>query len=658
MKLVFFTALLISCFIFSPTLSAQLSSSQSETQQLVNSLRNDAGLSSETKITAYEVLLEKEKLKKSVNNAAVLILNEALVAEMTQIGSYVEIKTIFETAEFLNDLNKKNENINIYVKLLSTTVNAYLMLQEYDNAKNLIAEFETYLSSYDITDLNKGNVFLDAGQLYISTGEYKDGLNMLRLAMQTFEKSGSLSEINKRKKISFVLSYIGNTYYTLGDFKNAIKYHEKGNDKAGNLSSPANIVVYNHNIASSQLELSEWEQALNTATLASQQAQNIESAVFVAFSNEIIARAKHGLGQSAEAIETIQASIATYKQFNYKQRLIEALAYEAQFHISLGNWDAASQNTIEAHSLLENAKNQAKPTIELFKSSFLIEENNNNFDKALFYQKELIKLKEEDFEAQKTQEAQRLMLDFELDLAEEKALRLEQENKLKSIIIERNESKNQFLMSVIIGTIIVLVLLVYVSMRERSLKIKMSHLAMTDHLTGCPNRRNAMYQAKAMLSEQVNKKDSMTIAILDVDNFKAINDTYGHDVGDKALQNLSSIMIDALRETDVMGRYGGEEFIILLPNAGEKEIKMIFSRIQSALKNHICEYNGKNIVLPITVSMGAAIVTHVPEQLDDNEQKVLLNSIIKKADNKTYEAKEEGKDQLKLDRLSNNNLFF
>ncbi|MFT6087635.1 MAG: diguanylate cyclase (GGDEF)-like protein [Glaciecola sp.] len=412
------------------------------------------------------------------------------------------------------------------------------------------------------------------------------------------------------------------------------------------------MVVYKHNIASSYLELLEWDKALNTATLASQQAKEIDRNIYFAQSNEVIARAQHGLGKSAEAIEMIRTSIDTYKKNNYTQKVIEALAYEAEFHISLGHWDQAREKTTEAHSILDNAKNQAKPTIALFKSSFLIEEQNKNAAKALVYQKQLIRLKDKDFQNKKEQDVQRLMLNFELDLAEERSLRLEQENELKSAIIERNQSQNKFLMSVIIGTIIVLILLLYVSIRERSLKIKMSYLAMTDDLTGCPNRRNAMSQAKVMMSNQVNKKDSMIIAILDVDNFKAINDTYGHDIGDKALQNLTLIMTEALRETDVMGRYGGEEFIILLPNAGEKEIKMIFSRIQSALKNLVCEYQSETIALPITVSIGAVLVSHVPDKLDEKELSLLLHNIITKADNKTYEAKEEGKDQLKLDTLS------
>ncbi|WP_026843656.1 tetratricopeptide repeat-containing diguanylate cyclase [Brumicola pallidula] len=652
MKRVLFTTLLVSCLISPLVFSVQISSSQSKANQLVDLIKDDTSLSSANKITAYEALLNKEKIKEDLNDIATLVFNEALLVEMLKVGSYVEITTLFKTFIPLENVNKTNENINIYVRLLRSAINAYLMLQKYDNAKKLIAELQPYFSLYDVTDVNKAHVFMGAGQLNVRTGKYKDGVSMLLLAMQTFGKSSSLSEENKRKKISTTLSYVGHTYFTLGDYKNAIKYYEKSIDKAGDLLEPLDITIYNHNIALSQLELFEWEQALNTATLASQQAKDVGSDVFVAFANEIISRAKHGLGKSTEAIKIIDGSIGTYKKINDTQRIIEALAYEAEFHISLGNWDEAKKNTIEAYSILAIAKSQAKPTIELFKSSFLIEEKNNNFDKALLYQKQLTKLKEEDFEAKKMQDAQRLMLNFELELAEEKSLRLEQENKLKSIIIERNQSKHRFLMTVISGAIVMLVLLVYVYMRERNLKLKMSHLAMTDFLTGCPNRRNAMHQAKVMLSNQVNKKHSMTIAILDVDNFKAVNDTYGHDVGDKVLQNLSSIMLGALRETDVMGRYGGEEFIILLPNAGEKEVTIIFYRMQQALKNHICEYKGESIVLPITISMGASVVSYVPEQLDENEQKLLLDTIIKKADNKAYEAKEEGKDQLRFVAVS------
>lgn len=632
-----------------PTLLlAQTNSLQAETRQLLNLVRDNTNLSHAQKIVEYEALLEKENNKSPLNNAEILLLNYLIVNEMKQQGDYAKIKALFETLNFLNDINKSKENINSYVRLLTISANAYLMLHEYDHASKLIAETEPLISSEYIKEDTKFSFFMTAGQFNVMIKKYKDGIRMLRLALKAVEDNPNLNEIEKPIKLSSVFSHIGNTYYELHDYENAVKYYERVKKQIANSPPSTKTLVLNHNMASSKLELSQWEEALNTATLAAEQAQSIKSDVFFASSNEIIARSQHGLGRSAEAIESIRASINIYKEINNTQWIVEALAFEADFHISLDNWDEARKNIMEAHATIVESKNQVSPTIKLLETSFLVEENSNNLAKALFYQKQLAKLKDESFKTIANEGTQALMLNFELDLAEEKSLRLEQENKIKSIIIERNQSKHKFLISVISGIIILLLILVYVYMLERKLKTKMIHLAMTDALTGCPNRRNVMHQAKDMLSNHVGKNDSMIIAILDVDDFKAINDTFGHDAGDKALQTLVSIIADALRETDVIGRYGGEEFIILLPSAGEKEITKIFYRIQSALKNHTYKYEDKNVAIPITVSIGATIISHISKELNENEQKLLLSNIIKSADNKVYEAKNEGKDQLKL----------
>ena len=648
MKLLALIALSIGFLCIPSSLLAQVNSAQSETRQSVKSIQDSVLLSREQKLNALNALLQQENTKSDLNSDSILILKTNIARLMKSLGQLDEIRALFETSDFLKDLNKTNDNINEYFDFLTLTANAYMRTGEYNNAKKLIAELQSYLPSYEITDKHQVVLFLAAASLHVRKREYIEGVAILQRAIEIIENSSSFSEKNKLQRASIALSYIGNIYYALGAYNNAIKYYERAIDKLDRFPSLDNIVAYNHNIASAKLELSEWEKAFEIATLASQQAQDHKKEGFFAYATEIIARAQHGLGNSAEAIKKMHTAIDIYRKLNNTQKVTEALAYQAEFHISLGNWDEARQNTMEAHSILENSNNQLKPTIELLNSSFLIEEHNNNLDKAAFYQKQLSKLMEEDSDAKKEQDVQRLMFDLEINLAEEKSLRLENENKLKSMIIEKNESKHVFFIAVISGSIIALVLLVSVFIRERNLKIKMSHLAMTDDLTGCPNRRNAMYQAKGMLTNQVGKKESMIIAILDVDNFKAINDTYGHDVGDKALQNLSSVITTALRDTDVIGRYGGEEFMLLMPRAGKKEITMIFSRVQTALKSHTCEYNGEKIALPITVSIGACVVSHVPEKLGEHERKLLLSDIIKIADDKAYEAKKDGKDQLKL----------
>lgn len=649
MKLLIFITLLISILAFSPRLSAQATTSQNEVNQRVTSLQKSAGLSTIQKKVVLQKLLQNEtqSTQRDLNIPITLILNDALLAEMR---SSSEIIILFESFELLNDANKTNENINDYVNVLLLASSAYLKLQDYDNAEKLITEVESYLPLFTLENSKKGRFYMAAGQLAVRRGKYKDGLTMLKLAVQVFEQNTHPAKTDKRGNISLVYNYIGATYASLGDHKNAIKYYEK-------MKNP-----FRNNIAEAQLELLNWEQALKNGLLAEQQAQNIEWDEGIASANQIMARANHGLGKTAEAIEFMQVVIDTYKSIEHTQSAIIAIAYQAQFNISLGNWDGAIKNVAEGHRLREISGIQTEPSIELLNASYLVAENNNNAQKALFYHKQLLKLKEAEFAVKKEHETQRLMLYFDYHLADERALRLaieldlaiqkssglEQENRLNGIIIEKNNSQNTLLISLVSGAVLALFLLVYVFLRERNLKIKMSYFAMTDYLTGCPNRRNAMSQAEKMLTTLVSKKDSMVVAILDVDNFKTINDTYGHDVGDKVLQNLASIISNALRESDVIGRYGGEEFIVLLPSAGEKEIKMIFSRIQLALKSHRCEYNDDSIALPVTISIGASVVSNVQQKLNDTENKLLLDSTIKQADEKAYEAKKAGKDQLKL----------
>lgn len=132
--------------------------------------------------------------------------------------------------------------------------------------------------------------------------------------MDYYEESESLSVLNKRKKITVALIYIGNTYYTMADYENAIKFYEKGLSKVGDDADPIDIVAANHNIALCKLNLGEYHEVIDVASFAAQKALAIESDMFYAFSNELIARAKYGLGEVIQAIDTIQVSTAIYKE--------------------------------------------------------------------------------------------------------------------------------------------------------------------------------------------------------------------------------------------------------------------------------------------------------------------------------------------------------
>ena len=123
--------------------------------------------------------------------------------------------------------------------------------------------------------------------------------------------------------------------------------------------------------------------------------------------------------------------------------------------------------------------------------------------------------------------------------------------------------------------------------------------------------------------------------MLDLDHFKQINDTYGHDVGDDALAAAAVAIRHRLRETDFVGRYGGEEFVVLLPDTDRDGARSLFEAVREAVGKAIV--NG--VDRPITVSVGVAVI---PDDADDS------STLLRIADRLLYSAKANGRNQVAL----------
>ncbi len=151
-----------------------------------------------------------------------------------------------------------------------------------------------------------------------------------------------------------------------------------------------------------------------------------------------------------------------------------------------------------------------------------------------------------------------------------------------------------------------------------------------DPLTGVTNRRTM----DAMLAEWLENKVPHAIILLDLDHFKSVNDTYGHAVGDKVLQFLAKHMQSVAREGDVCCRYGGEEFVMLLPNTTAKEAEEVAEQLRKKLAE-----TESPCGRPVTLSAGIALY---PEMAPTTE------TLIEAADGALYEAKQAGRNQVKV----------
>jgi two-component system cell cycle response regulator len=162
-------------------------------------------------------------------------------------------------------------------------------------------------------------------------------------------------------------------------------------------------------------------------------------------------------------------------------------------------------------------------------------------------------------------------------------------------------------------------------------------LAVTDALTGLHNRRYLDSHTPALFDEAVVRGRQMSILLLDIDHFKAINDTYGHDAGDEVLREFAARVRAHTRGIDVVARYGGEEVVVLVPDTAVEGARAVAERIREQVEAAPFPIHGGSRRVAVTVSIGVAA-----RQVGDASGA----DILKRADLALYRAKEEGRNRV------------
>ncbi|WP_336367631.1 GGDEF domain-containing protein [Marinobacter sp. C2H3] len=167
--------------------------------------------------------------------------------------------------------------------------------------------------------------------------------------------------------------------------------------------------------------------------------------------------------------------------------------------------------------------------------------------------------------------------------------------------------------------------------RSQDQRRRLEHLATVDPLTGVQNRRS-MDSALDMAAATAERTGlSYALVMLDLDHFKKINDDYGHGTGDEVLTNLVGLLQQNTRRTDQLFRFGGEEFVLLLPGVDGRSLESVMGNLQGVIRKYLRSPGG-----PVTASFGVALLRH-GEPVD---------SWLERADDALYQAKEAGRDRI------------
>jgi diguanylate cyclase (GGDEF)-like protein len=178
----------------------------------------------------------------------------------------------------------------------------------------------------------------------------------------------------------------------------------------------------------------------------------------------------------------------------------------------------------------------------------------------------------------------------------------------------------------------------YAEEELRTAKEQAEALARTDMLTDLNNRRAFFEIGTQLLSQSMRFNHPLSVIMLDVDNFKHINDTYGHSIGDSVLLSLAQILRNMVREVDVVGRIGGEEFALILPETDISNAATFAERLRTSIAN--TSLGSAKGEIKMTASFGIA---------SNANSDISLDNLISKADEALYRAKQNGRNRIEFD---------
>lgn len=179
----------------------------------------------------------------------------------------------------------------------------------------------------------------------------------------------------------------------------------------------------------------------------------------------------------------------------------------------------------------------------------------------------------------------------------------------------------------------------FLLMCSDSLRRQLEQAASTDYLTGLPNRRSLARNGEERFAIAREHGGGFAVALLDIDSFKSINDSFGHEVGDRALVQVACLLRETARQSDMIARSGGEEFVVLMNDLDPAQAALLIERMRSAIEENHFGIGAQTI--PLTISAGVAAYRTGDRSFED---------ILRRADQSLYMAKSQGRNRVETAR--------
>lgn len=529
------------------------------------------------------------------------------------------------TAEAAVALSRRLGHAAAEARALAAKAEAMDLAGEYDRAERALAEAEAVLVRTEDARA-RAEVAMQSGRTHESR---------LRLgpAMEQYTRAHALYErLGRKDGMSAALSAMADVHDRLGNHLQAIETNRKvlALDSASGLR--LNQAVTTFNIGVSYRDLGRYDEAerhLREARRLSVSLKDEAGVAYVDYQLGVIAVER---GRAAEALPHFARALPHFIEGGNAVMHFQTLLGQARAHALLGE--------LRALELLEQAGRMAAELKAPERSQAYHQRaaevlaSLDRFQEAFGHMHSLRRVEQDIQAGSRAKLAEELQARFQLKEKEQENALLRTRQELQGAQLERQGSQR---LSLALALALALLLLGgsgAVLWREMRLKRAFADLALRDELTGSHNRRGILEYAQRRYAEARQSGGHFSIALVDLDHFKAINDSFGHDVGDAVLQAFAVAAQARLRESDWLGRFGGEEWLIVMPGTPASQAEAIFARLRAgvaalALPELPAGY-------PVAFSMGVAELS-----LSDGDFPALL----KRADRALYAAKSGGRDR-------------
>ncbi|MFN4291402.1 MAG: diguanylate cyclase [Permianibacter sp.] len=468
------------------------------------------------------------------------------------------------------------------------------------------------------------------GQWLHGRGEYADALLALQ---QSFAINQRLGRDSRRR---FVLNAIANLYadQRVGDYDKALEYLQQLHSEHQRNDDRQNLGTAEFNIASTLELKGDLQAALPHYHAALALARELGHAEDVALTERAIGGLLVKLGRAEEAMPLLDAALAFFQRNRNAENLAMLQLSRGLALHALAQPEQALQALTEADRYF-TAVDNPRFLERIRQAQAAIYQAQGKHAAAVEALQQQLQLRERLAEQLNANLISRLRVQFDTARKEQQNQQLQRENALHEQALAAGQ-RIRMQQSVIIAlTALVAIVLAYLFFRQRSQAERMRVMALTDELTRLPNRRHVFQVLTEQLQEAHQQGRDYCVLMLDIDHFKQINDRHGHDVGDKVLQRVAHCLRTTLRPGDVVGRVGGEEFLVLLPATAIGDAAEVAERMRTAVSQ--LSLNQVAAGLQASISMGLA--ARLPDERTGS-------ALLKRADEALYQAKQGGRNRV------------